>query len=384
MYRTVGEELFSVHPDHADGGRSAYRFRRAKDVSGLAESWFRDSILANPELVLGPCRAAGLVEQDEDWYSWAKEVTVGTIGAIDVLLVSRLGRVGIVETKLFFNPEARRTVLAQALDYAIHLPEIKLDNLPIVPSEVGVAREDIEEHLATGDFLLIVAGDDLDPRAVRLSEALLGEHLANPWDLAMVDVSLYEATEQPESGFLAVSALRSALVAKARNVLRVDVGQDGRPTVRIERIPPQAERRKCLWTLERLREEYPILASRNPSLGGRLLSMLEWAVGANLFLETTTYEDRPAFLLHGPVGGMMVSFYSDGNVHCQVGRSAASSLGSEKRDAYVAELKGLGLLATSLDVSKVEYGRNLTFKIDKMTEEQLRGLRGVFEKYLKI
>jgi len=50
---------------------------------------------------------------------WAREFRVG-VGLIDVLLLSSQGRVAIVETKLASNPELRRQVLAQALDYLTH------------------------------------------------------------------------------------------------------------------------------------------------------------------------------------------------------------------------------------------------------------------------
>ena len=39
----------------------------AEDL-GLKESWFRDVIYECPEVVIGPCRAAGLT--DDEWYSW--------------------------------------------------------------------------------------------------------------------------------------------------------------------------------------------------------------------------------------------------------------------------------------------------------------------------
>jgi len=58
----------------------------------------------------------------------------------------------------------------------------------------------------------------------------------------MVDLSLYEPMHSQNGELLAVSVLRRALIAEPRNVLQVDVGGDGRPRVRIERIPPGTSR----------------------------------------------------------------------------------------------------------------------------------------------
>jgi hypothetical protein len=82
--------------------------------AGFKEGWLQAAIAADPEIVIGACAEAELTE-DETWYLWSTNVTIGT-GAIDVLLLSESGRVGIVETKLSYNPENRRTVLAQVMD----------------------------------------------------------------------------------------------------------------------------------------------------------------------------------------------------------------------------------------------------------------------------
>jgi hypothetical protein len=105
--------------------RKSYVLESARDV-GFKEEWLQKAIEKNPELVLAPRRAGGLVEDDERWVFWKKERSVG-VGNLDVLLLSESGRIGIVETKLAYNPEARREVLAQLLEYALYLPT---ENLP--------------------------------------------------------------------------------------------------------------------------------------------------------------------------------------------------------------------------------------------------------------
>src|SRR5690606_22858116 len=142
-------------------------------------------IHADPDLVIGACRESGRVGADEVWLPWGTEVKVDA-GPIDVLLLSSRGRIGIVETKLSYNPEKRRTVVAQVLDYALAVQGMSLEELPPLPGgELSPDPADVEECLATGRFLLVIAGDAMDPRALRLSEGLLGRHLTAEWDLAM-------------------------------------------------------------------------------------------------------------------------------------------------------------------------------------------------------
>ena len=108
----------------------------AKDL-GLKESWLRDAIFKVPDLVIGPCRAAGLTE--DEWYPWTREHK-GEVGSIDVLLLSAQGRIAIVETKLASNPDLRRRVLAQALDYLTHLPDSFKKSMPDLPKAASINK----------------------------------------------------------------------------------------------------------------------------------------------------------------------------------------------------------------------------------------------------
>lgn len=212
----------------------AYEFCSAKDLN-LKEGWFQEVIKANPSLVIEPCRRGGLT--DEEWYFWAKEFM-----AIDILLVSNSGRIGIVETKLSFNPGKRRSVIAQVLDYAVSLSELDPDKLPPLPKIDGhevASHDDVQVHLADGDHLLIIAGDELDPRATKLSRAMLGENLTLPWDLALVEISpCQRIVGQDGPALILVPSLRSTLRQEVRQVVRVEVKDASDAKVAIERVPP--------------------------------------------------------------------------------------------------------------------------------------------------
>jgi hypothetical protein len=253
--KSVGESLYHVSPGDPSASVEAFIRRSAKDVA-LSESWFRDAIAANPELVVAPCREAGLVPSDERWFCWKTEFGIET-GSIDVLLVSSQGRIGIVETKLSYNPQIRREVVAQLLDYALALRDHPFEALPPVPTLDGspiAVGEDIEESMANGDFLLIIAGDALDPRAIRLGKAVLAQHSTSMWDLAMVDMNLFHRASSDE--YLLVPELRGTVEHETRQTIRVTIqGESPKARVEVERVttcvPVHAIKgRLTPWTIE--------------------------------------------------------------------------------------------------------------------------------------
>lgn len=233
--KSIGESLFRLNRRAAPNPVAELQRVTAKGL-GLQESWFRDAIFAEPELVIGPCRTAGRVDADETWLPWRIEVNFGA-GPIDVLLVSSHGRIGIVETKLSYNPQKRREVVAQVLDYALSLQESDREDLPDLPNSPDAPlEEDLAECLRSGRFLLIIAGDALDPRALRLSQSMLGRHLTSEWDLAMVDLNVYRRRHDDDD-LIVVPELLGTLQTELRQVVRVVVeGESVRARVVVDKV----------------------------------------------------------------------------------------------------------------------------------------------------
>jgi len=235
--KALGKSLFAgVSAKTGAKLRVAYQRVSAAELD-LPESWFRDAIFHDPELVVGPCREASRMPADETWLPWATEFNFGS-GPVDVLLVSSQGRPAIIETKLSYNPAKRREVVAQLLDYALSLQDTPYDDLPPLPTSAAAPdAADLQECLSAGKFLLVVAGDALDPRALRLSEALLAGHMTSEWDLAMVDLNVYRCTT-PDDQLLIVPELRGVVLAETRQVVRVQVeGETSRARITVERVP---------------------------------------------------------------------------------------------------------------------------------------------------
>lgn len=138
-----------------------------------------------------------------------------TVGPIDVLYVTNDGLLCIVETKLWRNPEAHRTVLAQVLEYARHLAALDYsdfkakvetaasrdgrpgDLLKIVSAHSSKAEfdsiafeEGVRRSLATGTFLLLIVGDRIRPEVAMLSE-IIGTAPNLEFTLGLVEIAFY-------------------------------------------------------------------------------------------------------------------------------------------------------------------------------------------------
>ena len=122
------------------------------------------------------------------------------------------------------------------LDYALSLQDADREDLPELPASPHAPDEsDLVEALHSGKLLLIIAGDALDSRALRLSQSLLARHLTNEWDLAMIDLNVYR--EIGADTLLVVPELLGTVQADVRQVVRVKVeGENPKAKVMVEHL----------------------------------------------------------------------------------------------------------------------------------------------------
>lgn len=145
------------------------------------------------------------------------------VGPLDIFMITTNGNLAIIETKLWRNPEARRTVVAQILDYATELSKWSYEDLQRevnrrlqrtgntlyeiarsaapdqVPEEMDFV-DAVSRNLKRGNFLLLVAGDGIREGAHGISEFLANTGHFN-FTFAMVELSVYG---NPEEGMLLV------------------------------------------------------------------------------------------------------------------------------------------------------------------------------------
>ena len=143
-----------------------------------------------------------------------RELSAPPTGSIDALYVNALGRLTLTfcEFKLWRNPQARREVIGQILDYAAALASWSYEDLQRqVSLAVGgegsnvlyelVSRrnadvveaefvDNVTRHLRRGEFLLLVIGDGIRERAEKIVD-FVQSHSGLHFNLALVEAALY-------------------------------------------------------------------------------------------------------------------------------------------------------------------------------------------------
>lgn len=173
-----------------------------------------------------------------DCFPVARELPTGA-GPVDLVLVNERGFVTLVETKLWRNPEARRTVVAQIIDYAKEMARWSYGDFAAAIAKVRpgdgpewLARaaaersEDFDEaffvdsisrNLRRGRFLLLIVGD-----GVREEVELMAEYLQQTPQLAftlgLVEIALFHPPDGLEPLFV-----QPRIVARTTEVTRAIV-----------------------------------------------------------------------------------------------------------------------------------------------------------------
>jgi hypothetical protein len=153
------------------------------------EAWLQELLFKHPSII-----PVGYMDE-----AYAPLVSIGReIAAIDNLFISPSGLLTVVETKLWRNPEAHRTVVAQILEYAKTLTSWTYDSLDrAVSSDLGRRYNEptsiykavkkavhnfelseiefqakVQDGLSNGKFALLIVGDKIFPGATQLAETI--------------------------------------------------------------------------------------------------------------------------------------------------------------------------------------------------------------------
>ncbi len=139
------------------------------------------------------------------------ELSIPGVGFVDVVLIDEFGRLVIVECKLWRNPQARREVVGQILDYARELSRFAYDDLQrqvsiatkrqgnvlfALAQEAGSTLSEAEfvdrvtRDLAAGRFLLLVLGDGIAEGTRRIGE-YLRDQPGLAFSFALVEMAEY-------------------------------------------------------------------------------------------------------------------------------------------------------------------------------------------------
>lgn len=163
------------------------------------------------------------------------------VGGIDVLYVTPQGRLAVVEAKLWRNPEARRKVVGQILDYAKELAQWRYERLDAavklarrrggaagglveavsasVP-EADQARfvDGVSRSLRRGDLLLLIVGDGIREGVGAITE-FLEKHGTLHFTFGLIEMAIYRA---PGGGHF----VQPRVLAQSSIVRRIVVSAD--------------------------------------------------------------------------------------------------------------------------------------------------------------
>lgn len=338
--RVVGDQIFELSTSGSPSPAERY-VRCSVAELGLKERWFRDAIFEQPLLAIAPCEQAGLT--DDDWYPWATEFSTAA-GPIDVLLVSSGGRVAVVETKLASNPENRRKVLVQALDYLSHLEDALKEHFPPIPCDASgepvTGRDEVIARVADGDGLVVIASDDVDDRVERLSKTIFGDQLLKQWKLALVDLALFRPTSGGGAP-LVLPVLRGAVTVEARQVVRVIVQGETPVTKIIQERQDLSSAKSGRQTWDEERFFATLAASPAPAsvknLAARVRELAEQSDG-DLALEWGTGQNGSMTLKREGAG--LLEVYVSGKLGCRP-RKFVRALGVDLAGEYQRGLAAL-------------------------------------------
>jgi len=241
----------------------------------FTESWLQGILQQHPDLLP--------VDEIESVFSSlvpiGREITT-TAGSIDNLFISKAGYPVIVETKLWKNPEARREVLAQAIDYAGQLAKwsfTQLDEETKKHTQMGVidliqtnfdpdpdempTEEDISRNLRLGRFLILVVSDRIRGSLIdMLNYVNRYPHLAT--NVGLVELQCYRLPDD-HGQILIVPSIVARTEIVERSIVQVSLSPDIVHLITVEQkksepgeSAPRALTEEAYW--EKLTEKSPL------------------------------------------------------------------------------------------------------------------------------
>jgi hypothetical protein len=176
----------------------------------VAESYLQEIIHASPT-------SLPIDRLDRDYYP---PVSLGCeILNIDNLLISPTGKITIVETKLWRNPQATREVIAQAIDYASRLWEMEYSEFQqLVRSALPLKGKSLYEYVSSvypdlvldeadfhdqvqrclnnAEFLLLIVGDGIRESLEGMADMLFQPQMH--FIFGLVEIQIYESPVTPQ------------------------------------------------------------------------------------------------------------------------------------------------------------------------------------------
>jgi hypothetical protein len=286
---------------------------------------------------------------------------------IDNIFVTSSGEIAIVECKLWRNPEARREVVGQIIDYASMLSRLSYEQFEsgilkaksradgktlfqvIFPDDNGdeaAFHDAVTRTLRRGRFLLMIVGDGIREGLETMTE-YLQQHAGLQFTFSLIELGIFKLPEQ--GGYIA----QSRILGQSRNIERtVVILQDGR----VESLELSGRTTKETPRSISLQSYYEALGSALPHARDQMMKLLQ-ALEDEGTLVKPDMSDRTLTLrwLDSSIGWNLGTVTQDGTLwmdyHSQQARNA--NLSEESR-RYLHSLAGISpnLLVTGPGKSK--------------------------------
>lgn len=180
-------------------------------------------------------------------------------GSVDVVYVTLEGKICLVETKLWRNPEAHRTVVAQIIDYAQDLSRLSFnefceaaikvkgdksktaffDRIRKKAPEINEIefQNNIQTSLSHGHFLLLIVGDRIFPEVALLAESIQSApHLE--FTISLVELGFFSAGDEENKQLLVAPKIVGKTHEQARAVVRI-LYEEKKPEIEVTSIEPE-------------------------------------------------------------------------------------------------------------------------------------------------
>jgi len=219
-------------------------------------------------------------------------------GFVDNLLITPSGDIALVECKLWRNPEARREVVAQIIDYAKDIsswtyemlqeainktkpPKQKLYDLVSPNGDIDEAsfHDSVSRNLRRGRFLLLIVGDGIREGMESMAE-FLQQYAGFHFTLALVELALFEV---PNGGYIAQPRVIAKTVLVERGIVTIEEGLIAVKPPKVEQLATYGSAGRTSITQERY---FETLEKNLPGISERL----------NVFLNSLSkYHVTPEF-----------------------------------------------------------------------------------------
>ncbi|MBF0269449.1 MAG: hypothetical protein HQL44_12745 [Alphaproteobacteria bacterium] len=216
-----------------------------------------------------------------------------TAGYADNLFMTPDGDIVLVECKLWRNPQARREVVMQAIDYAHSMSDWSYQDLEAAIAKANrgktekslfdiVTREQggdevsfidaVSRNLRLGRILLLIVGDGIREDVETLT-GFLQDHAGSHFTLGLVEMAVY-ALSQSMGGHLVLPSVMARTVLIERGIVRI--ASDGR----VEVAPLENDGKRLVGAVSQRYsissdEFFETLAKLAPGMSERLQTFLD-------------------------------------------------------------------------------------------------------------